>query len=160
MHFLLTIVTVLMAANLAAQHVRVKHDKTLDFGATHTIDFRPGLIHGHHPRIDEPALRKGVEERILRHAAAKGLKQSARAEWRLTYSLTVREAVHRERRGGRQVLRDVTEYTLQVRLVDAEGKEPWSTIATGTVEDRRHKYVEEHVLRAATFSMAKYPPGK
>lgn len=147
-----------LAACLGAQHVRVKYDKTLDFSAPRTVVFRPGLMHGHHPRIDEAALRRAVEERISRHAAAKGLKESPRGEWRLTYSLTVREAVQRERRGGRQVMRDVTEYTLQVRLVDAAGQEPWSTIATGTVEDRRHKYVEEHVLRAVTFSMAKYPP--
>lgn len=148
----------LLAASLLGQHVRVQFDKSVDFRAPRPITFLPGTIHGHHPRVDEARLRKGVEERILRHAAVKGLKESPRAPYRLTYSLSIREAVERQRRGGRPVSRDVTEYTLSIRLVDPSARAIWATTATGTVEELRHRYVEERVLRAVTLSMAKYPP--
>lgn len=159
MRLLATIPVLLLTAELAGQNVHVKHDKAVDFTTPRSAAFRPGLIHGHHPRVDESALRKAVEERLLRQAAASGLKPAQRAEWTLTYSLSVREAVKRQRRGGRTDVKDVTEYRLIIRLVDSAGNEPWTTTATATVEDRRHKYVETHVLRAVTLSMAKYPPG-
>lgn len=154
---ILRVVCLLAAMTLQAQHIRTKVDESADFRRIATFQFQPGLVQGRHSHLNEVELRNALEERLLKQIAGSGLRPAEKADVRIIYHLTAREEYENERRGQRTRRREITRYELQIRMIDPAGNAIWTATGYGTVEDWRHRYVQEHVVRAATLAWAKYP---
>ncbi|GAB4359351.1 MAG: hypothetical protein OHK0021_03570 [Bryobacter sp.] len=155
----MSVATVWLAASALAQHIRVKSEPQRDFAQYSTYQFAPGIITGRHPKLDEKALSASIEERIAGGARRAGLRRvdsqaSSAADLKITFFLRINEDTKR----SRFRTEEVTRYSLEIRIIDRSQKEIWVGTGSGEVEDRRHRFVEPPILRAATLTMAKFPP--
>jgi hypothetical protein len=107
--------------------------------------------------LNEATLREHLEAKLLERAQAIGLRAAERPDAVLTYSLRAVEDKEVERRGGKRVEYEATRYELEIRLLGGAGKPIWTAIATGSVRDRRQRFVEVPLLRAVTLGLAKLP---
>lgn len=156
---IVSIATVWLAASALGQHVRVEAEPQRDFAQYSTYRFVPGIITGRHPRVDDNVLSAGIEERIAGGAKRAGLRRidsqaSSPADLKITFFLRINEDTKR----SRFRTEEVTRYSLEIRIIDRSQKEIWVGTGSGEVEDRRHRFVEPPILRAATLTMAKFPP--
>lgn len=140
---------ILLAASiLTAQHIRVKMEKDVDLASIRTFRLDPGFIHGRHYKINDATLRQSLENHLVARVSTV-LRPSTTPDAIVTYSLRANEDKDSRRR-------EITRYTLEIRITDPARKPLWTAICTADVEDRRQQYVERHLHRAITLAIGKY----
>ncbi|MBM3763947.1 MAG: DUF4136 domain-containing protein [Acidobacteria bacterium] len=135
---------------LSAQNIRVKVEKDIDLTSIKTFRVDPGFIHGRHYKLNETTLRQNLENHLAARVATV-LRPAATPDAIVTYSLRANDD-----KDNRKRPRDITRYTLEIRILDTARRPLWTAVCTGTVDDRRQQYVERHLQRAVTLAIAKY----
>lgn len=143
-------IALLAATVLSAQHIRVKVEKDADLARLQTFRLDPGFIHGRHYKLNEATLRQNLENHLAARVSTV-LRPSTAPDTIVTYSLRANED-----KDSRDRRKEITVYSLEIRILDAARKPLWTAICTGTVEDLRQQYVERHLHRAVTLAIGKY----